>query len=546
MATGSIDPSGFTTSTDDVGGPGRALFTIPPPGPGPHVEKPVDSQVLVDTRGPRFAEEGHPATPEPPTKKRHLVRNVVLLLILAGIIGAGVAFGLPAIRTAMTTASTDDAFVSAHITNVSPRVEDVVTEVLVDQNDRVEPGMLLVRLDREPFEVALAEAEAALLEARAQLELARTQARAQLASARGSWFRRKNTQEQLRRQVASLRAEVATLRANQSSEALAEIDQRRIANLAAQGSATQAELDQRNNALEVARQRVKEAVAAINETRAALGLGPNAENPLDIPPDLEQQQSTVQTAVSDIAGTLAQLGIQVGEEDITRADAFDKIMKLDLRGGENKAFDELIDRAPGIRVAKAAVVRAEKGVDDAKLRLSYTEIRSEIAGYVQDRSANPGNRVAPGQTLLSIRPDYVWIAANFKETQIHDLRIGQPADLYVDAYPDKVFKGRVAGFSPGTGLSESLLPPENATGNYVKVTQRLPVRIELVGPNPTDTPLFAGLSVVPYVHIDAKPTGPEAGERLRERGRSTPADIGGGPAGNRPENRGEAIQGDRP
>ena len=94
-----------------------------------------------------------------------------------------------------------------------------------------------------------------------------------------------------------------------------------------------------------------------------------------------------------------------------------------------------------------------------------------------------------------------------------------PVDLYVDAYPHRVFHGRVAGFSPGTGLSESLLPPENATGNYVKVTQRLPVRIELTEPNPDDTPLFAGLSVVPHVRIKERPTGPGAGQRLHTFGR---------------------------
>ena len=100
--------------------------------------------------------------------------------------------------------------------------------------------------------------------------------------------------------------------------------------------------------------------------------------------------------------------------------------------------------------------------------------------------------------------------------------------------PERVFKGRVAGFSPGTGLSESLLPPENATGNYVKVTQRLPVRIELVEPNPAETPLFVGLSVVPYVQIKEKPTGPEAGERLHDDGPASTPDIGGGPAGPQP------------
>ncbi len=112
-----------------------------------------------------------------------------------------------------------------------------------------------------------------------------------------------------------------------------------------------------------------------------------------------------------------------------------------------------------------------------------------------------------------------------------------PVDIYVDAYPHRVFPGRVAGFSPGTGLSESLLPPENATGNYVKVTQRLPVRIELTMPNPDETPLFAGLSVVPHIRIKDQPTGPGAGGRLHVYGRLRPPDVGEGPTGSRPANR---------
>jgi membrane fusion protein (multidrug efflux system) len=129
---------------------------------------------------------------------------------------------------------------------------------------------------------------------------------------------------------------------------------------------------------------------------------------------------------------------------------------------------------------------------------------------------NPGTQVDIGQGLMAIRPlNDVWVEANFKETQLADLRIGQSVDIYVDAYPGKIFHGRVGGFSPGTGAVLSLLPPENATGNFVKVVQRLPVRIELTDAPSTETPLFTGLSVVPEVDIHSKPTGADAGQRLR-------------------------------
>jgi membrane fusion protein (multidrug efflux system) len=161
------------------------------------------------------------------------------------------------------------------------------------------------------------------------------------------------------------------------------------------------------------------------------------------------------------------------------------------------------------------IVAAQKALEQAELQLGYTDIRAPLNGYVSRRSVNPGTFVSVGQPLLTIRPlSDVWIDANFKETQLADLRLGQKVEIYVDAYPGKVFHGRVAGFSPGTGAINSLLPPENATGNFVKVVQRLPVRIDLTEPNPKDTPLFAGLSVDPEVDIRSQPEGPDAGRRL--------------------------------
>ncbi len=152
----------------------------------------------------------------------------------------------------------------------------------------------------------------------------------------------------------------------------------------------------------------------------------------------------------------------------------------------------------------------------ARLNLSYCEIRADIDGFISNRSVNPGDRVASGQRLLAIRAfDDTWIDCNFKETQLEPIRIGQPVDLTLDAYPGKVFRGRVSGFSPGTGSSTALLPAENATGNFVKIVQRLPVRVDLVGGNPPDTPLFCGLSVVPSIRIYDRPAGPNAGQRLR-------------------------------
>ena len=126
---------------------------------------------------------------------------------------------------------------------------------------------------------------------------------------------------------------------------------------------------------------------------------------------------------------------------------------------------------------------------------------AEIDGVITRRNVNPGDNVQVGQGLMAIRSlDEIWVDANFKETELGDLRIGQPVDLYVDMYGGRhVFKGRISGFTMGTGSTLALLPAENATGNFIKVVQRLPVRIDLENYDPDKSPLFIGTSVVPYV-----------------------------------------------
>src|SRR5262249_9960800 len=167
-----------------------------------------------------------------------------------------------------------------------------------------------------------------------------------------------------------------------------------------------------------------------------------------------------------------------------------------------------------VKQAKAKLEAAKRDLVQAELDLRYCDIVAEIDGVVTRRNVNPGNYVQIGQNLMAIRSlSDIWVDANFKETQLADLRIGQPVDLYLDMYGGRqVFKGRVAGFTMGTGSTLALLPAQNATGNFVKVVQRLPVRIELEGYDPNRTPLFVGTSVVPYVYTNDPPTGPDAGK----------------------------------
>jgi membrane fusion protein (multidrug efflux system) len=171
-----------------------------------------------------------------------------------------------------------------------------------------------------------------------------------------------------------------------------------------------------------------------------------------------------------------------------------------------------------LKQAEAKLMQAQRDLDEARLNLRYCTIVAEIDGVVTRRNVNPGNNVQVGQSLMAIRSlRDTWIDANFKETQLRNLRIGQHVDVEADMYGGKQrFEGRISGFTFGTGSTLALLPPQNATGNFVKVVQRLPVRIDLVNYDPDKLPLFVGLSVTPSVDLRSKPTGPNAGKFLQE------------------------------
>jgi membrane fusion protein, multidrug efflux system len=203
----------------------------------------------------------------------------------------------------------------------------------------------------------------------------------------------------------------------------------------------------------------------------------------------------------------------------------DEFEKLDPEGGINRTFDRLAAEAPAVKQAEARLEATKRDLALAELDLRYCDIVAEIDGVVTRRNVNPGNDVQVGQSLMAVRSlSEIWVDANFKETQLRDLRIGQAADLYVDMYGDRqVFSGRISGFTMGTGSTLALLPPQNATGNFVKIVQRLPVRIELEAYDPDKKPLFIGTSVVPYVHLNKPLSGPNAGAFLQGVEQRSPA-----------------------
>jgi membrane fusion protein, multidrug efflux system len=231
---------------------------------------------------------------------------------------------------------------------------------------------------------------------------------------------------------------------------------------------------------------------------------------------LDQTFSSVRQAQASLIQAAAQLGVEVSFNKPPRQMVTD-FYKRDPEGNIDRIYAQILKDAPSVKQAEAKLAQAQRNLDQADLNLRYCDVVAEIDGVVTRRDVNPGNNVTVGQSLMAVRSlTEVWVDANFKETQLADLRIGQPVDLDVDMYGShQRFKGRISGFTMGTGSTLALLPPENATGNFVKVVQRLPVRIELMDYDPDKIPLFIGLSVTPSVRINETPTGPDAGKVLQ-------------------------------
>jgi membrane fusion protein (multidrug efflux system) len=242
----------------------------------------------------------------------------------------------------------------------------------------------------------------------------------------------------------------------------------------------------------------------------------------------------------------AQFGYVITTWDATPKQAVAEFYKQDPKGNLDRIYAHLIPNAPQIKQAEAKLEQARADLAQAELNLEYCTIVSDLDGVVTRRNVNEGNFVQVGQSLMAVRAlkdtineegitlpcarygiffyvrrnvtriPAIWIDANFKETQLADLRIGQRVRVEVDMYGSrKDFEGRITGFTMGTGETLALLPPQNATGNFVKIVQRLPVRIELTDYDPDKDTIFVGLSCTPYVYYKEPATGPNAGKFLQ-------------------------------
>jgi membrane fusion protein (multidrug efflux system) len=497
------------------------------------IDAPATGKADAVDRGAKSPQTDPASKPVTPGAQRFTRRRRLLVAVLGVLVlTAALWFGIPYILLTLSTVSTDDAFVNGHVTFVAARVHGQVSRVLVDDNNRVRKGDLLVQLDKEPFQAAVAVKKAAVNTAQADLQAARAQVRGIEAQARSRRWTLQHAMEDVQNQISLLHARIAGLEKSKASLKLAELDFERAKQLIGSTTISQQEYDRREAALTTARAQVTQSLADVYQIRVSLGLPAQPEGAGDlghVPPDLDQTFSSVLQAQAELIQSAAELGV-VHSYDQTPKQMLDAFEKLDPEGNIDRTLARLGAEAPAVKQAEAKLAAANRDLAVAELDLRFCDVVAEIDGVVTRRNVNPGNDVQVGQSLMAIRSlNEIWVDANFKETQLRDLRIGQAVDVYVDMYGHRqVFNGRISGFTIGTGSTLALLPPQNATGNFVKIVQRLPVRIELVGYDPDKSPVFIGTSVVPYVYINKPPTGPDAGKFLQAYLPRSPASSSAG------------------
>ena len=452
-----------------------------------------------------------------------LVRGGIAVVVLAAL----AYFGIPAIWLALNTVSTDDAYVNSHVTFTAARVSGQVAKVLVDDNNRVRKGDLIVQLDREPYEVILKIKQAAVDLAAADLVVARNQVRGIVAQARSNRFKLQRAIEDVNNQVALLRANVATWESKKATLARAHADLERIRPLVPKGAVSHQEFDKYEQDYRVSQAEVKQTLEQVFQVRVALGLPAQpaeGDDLTQVPADIDQTFSSVRQAVGDVMQSVAPLSVFPPTYEVTPKQLVEDFYKRDPDGNVDRIYSDLVKDAPWVKQAEAKLGQTQRDLDQAKLNLRYCDVYAEIDGVVTRRNVNPGNNVLAGQALMAIRSlTEVWVDANFKETQLAGLRIGQRVELEVDMYGrHRKFEGRITGFTMGTGSTLALLPAQNATGNFIKVVQRLPVRIEPVNYDSDKDALFVGLSVIPRVYIREPATGRDAGKMLQPNLFTTP------------------------
>jgi membrane fusion protein (multidrug efflux system) len=370
------------------------------------------------------------------------------------------------------TETTDDAEIDGNVVAISPRVTGHVTDVLVEDDQIVKKGDVLVKLDPKDYEVAVARVRADLNDALASLETSRSDVPLTTATTGSTLNGAKSA-----RQEAAAAINYAEQQQNvaQARLALAQANVK-----VAEANATKAAQDvERYKMLvakdEISKQLYDQAVAASESAKATV----------------EAQKAAVVEAQHSIAA--AGVGIEQARAKLAHADAD---VENAMTGPQQVNITETRVSAGQAKVAQR---RAE--LEQAELNLAYTTILAPSDGVVGKKNINVGQNVAAGQQMMAIVPlDNLWVTANFKETQLRNMKLGQTVKLSVDAN-GRDYTGKIERFAGASGAKFSLLPPENATGNFVKVVQRIPVRIAIDPGQDKDHVLRPGMSVVPSVRV---------------------------------------------
>jgi len=388
--------------------------------------------------------------------KRWIVFSVLILIVVGGITFYLLKRG---------KVSTDDAYIDGHIYSITPRVAGYITDVLVTDNQEVKKGQTLVKLDPTPFETALAEAKASLAEAEATLA----------SLDLGVPLELNQTAQRVNAAEAELKGLKQSVEAARNQEEAAEQELKR-----AQADMDQASLDFNR-------------LSELMKTRAI------SQSALD---RAKSQYDSASAKVNSAMATRDGLKKQVAslESGLARQEAN---IRLAATGKESA---EIKNRQVNAQQAKVELARAR--VKQAELDLSYTGITAPADGFITKRGIEPGVTISKGQPLMAVvplNPGELWVTANYKETQLSRVRPGQPVEIEVDTYPGLTIKGTVDSIMAGTGSSFALFPAENASGNFVKVVQRIPVKIAIQEEKTDSLPaLRIGMSVIPTIYTTGK------------------------------------------
>lgn len=433
-------------------------------------------------------------------RKRRVYRRPVFLIVAGVILILGLILGLRYWLYARSHESTDDAFIDGHVVQVSPKIAGYVAKVYVQDNQEVKEGDLIAEIDARDYETRLQQAQAALDAGLARLREAQTSVELTRANTRASAQQAAAVVEQARSGVAAQRAAAVAERTRISqasagiSTAQANLAQAQAQVTAAQAEAARASADvQRYQELfqrdEISRQRLDQAIAASQTANAQL------EAARGRVAAAQAQVAEARAAQTTAAENARRAQAQVGGAQAGVSEALGRLAQA------NTAPQQVAVSQAQAETAGASIEQLRAAVEQAKLDLSYTKIYAPETGRVTRKAVEEGALVQVGQPLMAIVSGDIWVTANFKENQIGAMRPNQPVEITVDAYPGKVFKGHVDSIQAGTGARFSLIPPENATGNYVKVVQRVPVKIVFDEPLNSQYLLAPGMSVEPEVKV---------------------------------------------